>query len=209
MTRAEDTIFIIDDDEAMRDSLALLAEAEGFPSRTFASAVDFLSALNPAAEGCVLADVRMPEMSGLELLQQLRAKGVPIPIILITGHGDVPMAVAALKSGAADFFEKPFDDAQLIASLRLALDRDASRRRSEQSIAELRERKSHLTQREREVMDLVVEGLPNKAVADRLGISPRTVEVYRAKVMDKMRARNLSDLVRMALRLSPPPPPPT
>jgi FixJ family two-component response regulator len=205
MPRAEHTIFIVDDDEAMRDSLALLVESEGFAARTFGSAIEFLNALDPTVGGCVLADVRMPGMSGLELLDLLRAKGAPIPIILITGHGDVPMAVAALKSGAADFFEKPFDDAQLIASLRLAIDRGASRRRAELATAEVRERRSRLTQREREVMDLIVEGHPNKVVADRLSISPRTVEVYRANVMEKMQARNLSELVRMALSLSTPP----
>jgi two-component system response regulator FixJ len=199
---ADQMIFIIDDDDAVRDSLALLAESEGLRSATYASATDFLGALDPAASGCIVADVRMPGLTGLQLIGALRDRGIAIPIVLITGHGDVPMAVAALKAGAADFFEKPFDEALLMASVRAALDRDVSRRKSESIVAELRRRQASLTPREREVMELVAEGHPNKVVAGRLAISPRIVEIYRAKVMEKMQARNLSDLVRMAIQLA-------
>jgi FixJ family two-component response regulator len=194
-------VYVVDDDEAVRDSLALLFESEGLAARAFASAGEFLDQFDSAQPGCVVADVRMPGMSGVELLERLQAERSAMPIILITGHGDVPMAVAALKAGAADFFEKPFDDALLVASVRTALDTTHEQRRRTVEESELRARAATLTTREREVMDLIVAGHSNKMVAARLAISPRTVEVYRARLMEKMQARSLAEIVRMAIRL--------
>jgi two-component system response regulator FixJ len=201
MPETAPTVYVVDDDEAVRDSLALLFEAEGLAARAFASAGEFLEQFDSAQPGCIVADVRMPGMSGVELLERLRAEQATVPIILITGHGDVPMAVAALKAGAADFFEKPFDDALLVASVRTALDTTHEQRRRTVEESELRARAATLTTREREVMDLIVAGHSNKMVAARLAISPRTVEVYRARLMEKMQARSLAEIVRMAIRL--------
>jgi two-component system, LuxR family, response regulator FixJ len=195
-------VSIVDDDEAIRDSLMLLLRAEEIAAQSFASAEQFLDAFDPARHGCLIVDVRMPRMTGLELLTRLRKSGSPLPVILITGHGDIPMAVAALKAGATDFFEKPFDDTLLLASVREALNVDDARRRHQFALGDLARRRAELTPREREVMDQLVEGHPNKVIGARFGISPRTVEVHRARIMEKMQARNLSDLVRMALRLS-------
>lgn len=200
-TSSDAVVFIIDDDDAVRDALSLLIEAEGLMARTYASADEFVAALEPSQHGCVIADVRMPGMNGIELLQYLQTRNILIPVIIVTGHGDLPMAVAALRGGAADFFEKPFDDKLLLASLQESLDRDQTLHRREIEVAELRSRLANLTPREREIMSLIIEGHPNKTVANRLAISPRTVEVHRSRVMEKMQARNLSDLVRMSLRL--------
>lgn len=202
MTDSDPIVSVVDDDEAMRDSLLLLMRAEGIEAVAFASADQFLQSYDPARHGCLLADVRMPGMTGLELLARLRKAGSPLPVILITGHGDIPMAVAALKSGAADFFEKPFDDAALLASIREALNAGDTQRRHQIALGDLEKRRAELTPREREVMDQLVEGHPNKVIAARFGISPRTVEVHRSRIMEKMQARNLSDLVRMSLSLS-------
>jgi two-component system response regulator FixJ len=196
------TVFVVDDDDAIRDSLSLLAIAEGFAAESFPSAERFLGSFDPARSGCVVADIRMPGMSGLEMLRALRADGVDVPVIFITGHGDVPLAVSALKASAADFFEKPFDDVQLLASVRRALEREEARLGNLTAVAELRARANLLTARQREVMDLIVEGHPNKVIAARLSISPRTVEIHRARVMDKMKAARLSDLIRMSFRLN-------
>jgi two-component system, LuxR family, response regulator FixJ len=204
MSEAAPLVYVVDDDEAVRDSLTLLFEAEGLAARPFASAGEFLGKLDRDLAGCIVADVRMPGMSGVELLAKLQTERVALPIILITGHGDVPMAVAALKAGAADFFEKPFDDARLVASVRNALDTTHERRQRVVEDSELRARAATLTTREREVMDLVVAGHSNKVVAARLAISPRTVEVYRARVMEKMEAGSLAEIVRMAIRLEQP-----
>ncbi|MGE5146506.1 MAG: response regulator FixJ [Candidatus Eiseniibacteriota bacterium] len=201
MPKSKPLVYVVDDDEAVRDSLSLLFESEALEAEAFASARAFLDKLDRTRPGCIVADVRMPGMSGVELLEKLQAEQAAIPIILITGHGDVPMAVAALKAGAADFFEKPFDDALLVASVRAALDATDEQRRRAVEDSELRARAATLTTREREVMDLVVAGHSNKVVAARLAISPRTVEVYRARVMEKMQARSLADIVRMAIRL--------
>jgi len=201
MPKAAPIVYVVDDDEAVRDSLSLLFESEGLAAQTFASADAFLAGLDRGRSGCIVADVRMPGMSGVELLERLKTDRATLPIILITGHGDVPMAVAALKAGAADFFEKPFDDALLVASVRAALDTTQERQRRAVEDGELRARLDSLTAREREVMDLIVAGHSNKTVAARLAISPRTVEVYRARVMEKMQARSLAEVVRMAIRL--------
>lgn len=197
----EAMVHVVDDDAAIRDALVLLLEAAGHRARAHADADTFLSDLNPVQPGCVIADVRMPGMSGLDLQRHLKDKGVDLPVIIITGHADVAMAVQALKAGATDFIEKPFDEDVLLAGVARALDSGARVFRERRQQADVKARAAGLTPREREVMDLVVQGLPNKAVAVELSISSRTVEIHRARVMEKMAANSLSDLVRMALRL--------
>jgi two-component system response regulator FixJ len=195
---ARPTIVIVDDDEAVRDSLTILLETEGYAVRAHASGPELLVAGLPDT-GCLLLDVRMPEMDGLELQRRLVERGVKLPIIIMTGHGDVPVAVRAMKAGAADFVEKPFADATMLASIRQALARSAAARTGQGQAAEIEARLLQLTRREREVLEKLVAGQPNKVIAYELGISPRTVEIHRARVMEKMRADNLSHLVRMAL----------
>jgi two-component system, LuxR family, response regulator FixJ len=192
-------VHVVDDDEAVRDSLGLLLEAAGLSVRTYDSATAFLKALPSLAAGCVLTDVRMPELDGLALQRRLTELGIRLPVIVMTGHGDVPIAVEALKAGAADFLEKPFDDAQLLAAVSSAL--AASQRKSEEeaAIAGIARRLASLTPREREVLDKLVAGQPNKTIAYDLGSSPRTVEVHRARVMEKMGVRSLPELVRMTI----------
>jgi two-component system response regulator FixJ len=192
-------VHVIDDDEAVRDSLTFLLKAANIPVRAYESATDFLAAASKAESGCIVTDVRMPEMSGIELLRQLKASKVETPVIVITGHGDVPLAVEAMKAGAADFLEKPFDDDIVLAAIRSALGRveDSGKRNAER--LEIIKRLDALSKREREVLQGLVAGLPNKSIAFDLGISPRTVEVYRANVMTKMGANSFSELVRMAL----------
>lgn len=194
-----DIVHVVDDDEAMRDSMAFLLRAENFQVQTYADAADFLAALPQIKVGCVVTDVRMPGMSGIELLQRLRELKVSLPVIVISGHGDVPLAVEAMKTGALDFIEKPFDDDVFLRAVRLALSAQAvdSQRQAQQ--ATINSRLESLSNREREVLEGLVAGHPNKTIAYDLGISPRTVEIYRANVMEKMQARSLSDLVRMAL----------
>jgi len=195
------TVHVVDDDEPLRRALSLLLESSGRVVRAHASAEDFLQTLDVETTGCVVADVRMPGMNGLELQQALAQRGADIPVIVITGHGDVPMAVQALKAGALDFLQKPFGEEQFLDSVGAAMDR-AERTRGERDTARtLRERAALLTPREREVMQLVVEGSGNQAIAEALGISIRTVEAHRAAVMAKMQASRVSDLVRMALTL--------
>jgi two-component system response regulator FixJ len=197
------TIYVVDDDADVRDGLQALLAVKGFAVETFGSAEDFLGRLDNVATGCALVDVRMPGMSGLELQRELKKKKPALPVVIITGHGDVPMAVSALKAGAVDFIEKPFDTDALLAAIDEAVMRAAAARPSpDQEIVIARI--GRLTPRERQVMDLVVAGQPNKVIADRLQIAVRTVEIHRARVMDKMEARSLSDLVRMALRVEQP-----
>ena len=200
-------VHVVDDDEAVRDSLSLLLEAAGLSVRTYDSATAFLKALPNLAAGCVLTDVRMPELDGLELQRRLTELGIRLPVIVMTGHGDVPIAVEALKAGAADFLEKPFDDAQLLAAVSGALATSQRRREEEAATAGIAKRLASLTPREREVLDKLVAGQPNKTIAYDLGSSPRTVEVHRARVMEKMGVRSLPELVRMTIaaeRAAPP-----
>jgi two-component system, LuxR family, response regulator FixJ len=194
-----DIVHVVDDDEAMRDSMAFLLRAENFQVQTYADAADFLAALPQIKVGCVVTDVRMPGMSGIELLQRLRELKVSLPVIVVSGHGDVPLAVEAMKTGALDFIEKPFDDDVFLRAVRLALSAQAVDSQRQAQKATINSRLESLSNREREVLEGLVAGHPNKTIAYDLGISPRTVEIYRANVMEKMQARSLSDLVRMAL----------
>lgn len=192
-------VHVIDDDEASRQSLAFLLQAAEFEVRTHASAAVFLDLAPKLEWSCVITDVRMPGMSGIELLRRLKELDIKIPVIIITGHGDVPLAVEAMKIGAVDFLEKPFDDDVLLASVRTALaQRDGDKRRHGERAA-IESRLATLSNRERDVLSGLVAGRANKQIAYDLGISPRTVEIYRANLMNKMQAGSLSELVRMAL----------
>lgn len=192
-------VHLIDDDEAVRKSLAFLLGTAQIAVRTYESAVVFLDALPMVEQGCVITDVRMPEIDGLELLRRLKGRGVDLPVIVITGHGDVPLAVEAMKAGAADFLEKPFDDEAVLAAVHAALNQREKAAKRDTDRSEIHDRLDALSNRERQVLDGLVAGHPNKTIAYDLGISPRTVEIYRANVMTKMDASSLSDLVRMAL----------
>ena len=192
-------VHVIDDDEAVRQSLAFLLGTAGLEVRTYDSATAFLDALPNVVAGCVITDVRMPVVGGLELLRRLRKLKLAVPVIVITGHGDVPLAVEAMKIGAADFLEKPFDDEALLASVRSALNALDRDRKREAERSEIKTRLSGLSSREREVLEGLVAGQANKQIAHALGISPRTIEIYRANLMTKMQAASLSDLVRMAM----------
>lgn len=195
----EPAVYVIDDDEAARDSIAFLLETARLPVRTFESAAAFLAQPTPPETGCIITDVRMPEVDGIELLRRLRAQGNRLPVIVITGHGDVPLAVEAMKIGAIDFFEKPFDDEALLSAVRAALGRRQGEDEREAEKRMLAERFAALSAREKQVLEGLVKGHQNKVIAFDLGISPRTVEIYRANVMTKSQASSLSDLVRMAL----------
>ncbi|MCC6889718.1 MAG: response regulator transcription factor FixJ [Hyphomicrobiales bacterium] len=192
-------VHVIDDDEAVRDSLAFLLRSAKMDVRTYDSATAFLKALSAGLAGCVITDVRMPGMSGVDLLRHLKANGSSMPVIVITGHGDIQLAVQAMKLGAVDFLEKPFDDEALLESVHAALGRLAKDAQRESERADLGSRIAALSSREREVLEGLVAGKSNKIIAFDLGISPRTVEIYRAHVMTKMNAGSLSELVRMAL----------
>jgi FixJ family two-component response regulator len=196
---ADPTIFVVDDDDAVRESLALLFRSVGLKAETFRSAAAFLAGHDPGRPGCLLLDVRMPGMSGPELQRALIAHGSVLPVIFISGHGDVEMAVQALQDGAVDFVQKPFRDQDLLDKVRSAIEIDARSRVDLARRTEIRERMDTLTARESEVMERVVEGSPNKAIAYDLGISERTVEVHRSRVMEKMKATSLPHLVRMFL----------
>lgn len=200
---AEQVIHIIDDDEALRDSLVWLLESNGFRTRTFSSGEDFLAVCDQAKTGCVLLDVRMPGISGLELFELLRARNTGLPVIFITGHGDVPMAVEALKRGAEDFIEKPFGDREVLAVIESALARERNERGQRVLKADVSRRLADLTQREYEVLKLILAGKLNKQIADVLGISIKTVEVHRARVMEKMEVRSLAELVQHVLTVDP------
>jgi two-component system response regulator FixJ len=199
MTNPTSTVFIVDDDDGVRKSLAFLLQAAGLTVEVFASARNFLERYDPYAGGCVVLDVRMPEMTGLELQEYLNVHGAIIPVIFITGHADVAMAVEAMRHGAYDFLQKPFLDQDLLERVRRALEDDHSNRLRLQQHDAIRERLVSLTPREREILDLVTSGKPNKVMAAQLGVSQRTVEIHRARVMEKMGAASLAQLVRMVM----------
>ena len=197
------TVFIVDDDQEVRDAIKLLMDSVGLAAETFESAQDYLDRFDPQLPGCLVLDIRMKGMSGLDLQDRLAGEAVHPPIIIITGHGDVPMAVRAVKAGAVDFIEKPFNDQLLLDAVHRAIEQDAERRGRASRLADIQARLEKLTPREREILDMVVAGKRNKVIAIDLGISQSTVEAHRAKVMEKMEAASLSDLMRMMLSLSP------
>lgn len=202
MSSADVVVHIVDDEETVRASLAFLLDTAGFAVRTHASAQAFLDLASGIRNGCLVTDLRMPDIDGVELLRRLNEAGLMLPAIVVTGHGDVQMAVEAMKNGAMDFIEKPFNDQTIIDSIRRAVDRAASQVDAELAQARIRERLSSLSDRERQVLRGVVEGQANKTIAFDLGISPRTVEVYRAGLMSKMHAKSLAELVRMVLEIN-------
>jgi two-component system response regulator FixJ len=192
-------VYVVDDDDAVRESLGMLLEASGYEVRTFASPEDFLHAAGSLDFGCVLADLRMPGMDGLELQRRLADLDLKLPVVVVTAHGDVATAVEAMRAGAIDFVEKPFTDAAIIAGITLALKSRPQVSAEDQARQAILERMKILSPREREVLEGMVAGHPNKVIAYNLSLSPRTVEIHRARVMDKMQARSLSELVRLAI----------
>jgi len=195
-------VFVVDDDPALRDSLSMLLQASGYESTAFESAAAFLESDAPGAVGCLIVDVRMPGKNGLELQQELVGRASTIAVIVMTGHADIPIAVQAMKAGAVDFLEKPFEEATLLDSVSRAFQLLDTANRQTDAAREAKNRLLTLTEREHQVLDLIVAGKANKVVAYELSISPRTVEIHRSRVMEKMGARNLADLVRMALSVS-------
>jgi len=191
--------YIIDDDDNVRDSLEFLLKSAGIAARSFESAAAFLETLADVQSGCIVTDVRMPDITGIDLLRKVKHLKPELPVIVITGHGDIALAVEAMKIGAVDFLEKPFDDDHFIGAVRTALDQGANIARRAAELSEIRNRMAALSNRERQVLEGLVAGNSNKTIAFDLGISPRTVEIYRANLMTKMGANSLSDLVRMAI----------
>lgn len=196
------TIYVVDDDEAMRDALSSLLRAVGMSVETFDSAVEFLEAFDPQRAGCLLLDVRMPGMSGLDLQRHLSERHGDLPILLISGHADVPMAVEAMKRGAVDFIEKPIQGDLLLERVQKCLDLDAERRSQRERHAQIQQRIETLTSREREVADLIAQGLPNKAIASQLGISVKTLDVHRSHILAKLQLRTNAELVRAMLSVA-------
>ena len=193
------TVFVVDDDAGVRSSIRLLLRSAGLAATPMGSAREFLDTFDPAQPGCLVLDIRMPAMSGMELQQELNRLGAIIPVIFITGHGDVPMAVEAMQLGAFDFLQKPFRDQDLIDRVHKALARDAENRAALQKHDQIRERLASLTPREKEVLELLTQGMQNKVMAAKLGLSQRTVEIHRAHVMEKLRVNSVAQLVRMTL----------
>lgn len=194
-------VFVIDDDPSMRAACSRLLTAVGLTVRTFASAREFLSSELPDVPGCAVVDVRLPDLSGLDLQQEMVRRGISVPIVFITGHGDIPMTVQAMKAGAVEFLTKPFREQDLLDAVSFGIHRDRQARKERAELAELRSALGQLTHREREVMSLVVEGLLNKQIAMRLGTSEKTVKIHRSHVMQKMRAGSLADLVKKSQKL--------
>lgn len=194
-------VFVIDDDASMRDAVSRLLNAVGLTVQTFASAREFLAGKLPDVPGCAVLDVRLPGLSGLDLQREMVERGIHIPVIFITGHGDIPMSVQAMKAGAVEFLTKPFRDQDLLDAVRSGIQLDRQGRKERAELAELRDGHRQLTPREREVMSLVVAGLLNKQIALRLGTSEKTIKIHRSHVMQKMRADSLADLVRMSQKL--------
>lgn len=195
----ERTVFVVDDDDGARDSLVMLLKSDGLVARPFASAHDFLATFEPEARGCIITDLRMPGMDGIELLKALKGVNCILPVIVITGHADVSRAVDAMKAGASDFIEKPFDSELILRAVRGCMEENDAAVDAGAARTKVLRRLDSLTARERQVLDLIVEGASNKVIAARLEISPRTVEIYRANVMSKMRADSLSDLIRSTI----------
>jgi two-component system, LuxR family, response regulator FixJ len=195
------TVYIVDDDNGVRTSIRVLMKSVGLPAVTFASAQEFLGSYNPMMAGCIILDIRMPGMSGMELQEALNERGAVIPVIFVTGHGDVPMAVEAMRHGAFDFLQKPFRDQDLIDRVQAALARDRDTRAELKEHSRIRARIATLTPREKEVLDLLTVGKANKMMAQDLGLSQRTVEIHRAHVMEKMGAKSVAQLVRMVMDL--------
>ena len=196
-----ETVYVVDDDADIRDSLSMLLQASGYATRTFESATSFLASGTPDTVGCLIVDVQMPEMDGMTLQKELVARHSPLQVVVMTGHADIPIAVGAMKAGAVDFLEKPFDEQVLLDSVRRALDRASTTGDQVKEARNAAARLALLTERERQVLDLIVAGKANKVIAHELSISPRTVEIHRARVMEKMDAGNLADLVRKALSI--------
>ena len=194
-------IMVVDDDAGVRNAMRSLLKSVGLESVQYASAQEFLTAYQPSQPGCLVLDIRMPGMSGLELQQQLNLSGAVIPVIFMTGHGDIPMAVEAMQHGAFDFLQKPFRDQDLLDRIQRAIVKDAELRQSLGEHARIKTHLESLTPREREVLDLMTQGKQNKSIAQDLGVSPRTVEIHRARVMEKMNAQSVAELVRMMLDL--------
>jgi two-component system, LuxR family, response regulator FixJ len=195
----DQTIYVIDDDDAVRQSLQFMLKAAGIEARTFESAKAFMEVLPQVTSGCIVTDVRMPEITGIDLLRHVMKTHPDLPVIVITGHGDIALAVEAMKIGAVDFLEKPFDGQQLLTAVRSALSREAGTGKRKADLAAIQDKLAALSNRERQVLEGLVAGSANKNIAFDLGISPRTVEIYRANLMTKMAANSLSDLVRMAM----------
>ena len=193
------TVFVVDDDTAALDSLVMLLKSDGLTAKGFASAHDFLAQFDPEARGCVITDLRMPSMDGIELIKALKAAGCILPVIVITGHADVSRAVDAMKAGATDFLEKPYESEQILRAVRAGLEDNDAAVDASAARVRVQRRMESLTARERQVLDLIMEGASNKVIAAKLAISPRTVEIYRANVMSKMRADSLSDLIRTTI----------
>ena len=199
MMEAESTVFVVDDDADLRESVGWLLESDGLRVKSYSTAQEFLTDYKPEEPGCLLLDVRMPGLSGLDLQEELRRRGVPPPIIIMTGHARVPIAVRALKGGAIDFIRKPFSDQALLERIRQAIDLDRRTRQVRMECTKFAALLTYLTPREREVMDLVIAGKPNKIIAADLGISPKTVEIHRGRVMEKMQVESVAELVRLDL----------
>ncbi len=204
MKDADSIVFVVDDDSSIREAIAILVKLAGLSVETFGTAQEFLRSKRPDLPGCVVLDVELPGLSGLDLQRELTAHGIKLPIIFITGYGDIPMSVRAMKAGALEFLTKPFRDRDLLDAIQQALERDCAARRHSREIAELREHFDALTSREREVMSLVVAGWLNKQIGFELGISEITVKIHRGRVMNKMGAQSLAELVRMTERLELP-----
>ncbi|HET9475309.1 MAG TPA: response regulator transcription factor [Steroidobacteraceae bacterium] len=194
-------IMVVDDDSGVRNAMRSLLKSVGLECALYASAQEFLAAYQPAQPGCLVLDIRMPGMSGLELQQQLNLRGAVIPVIFMTGHGDIPMAVEAMQHGAFDFLQKPFRDQDLLDRIQRAIARDTEQRQTLGETARIKAHVESLTAREREVLDLMTQGKQNKVIAQDLGVSPRTIEIHRARVMEKMNAQSVAQLVRMMLDL--------
>jgi two-component system response regulator FixJ len=192
-------VHVVDDDAAVLQSVSFLLASDAFPVRVYDSAVSFFERIGEVTGGCIVTDVRMPEIDGLEFMKRLKSRGIMLPVIVMTGHADVALAVEAMKEGAVEFLEKPFDDTNFLSAVRAALQVHATRAEREAQTREVRNRLESLSERERQVLDGVVAGSPNKVIAHDLGISPRTVEIYRANVMAKLQAHSLSELVRLSL----------